>query len=387
MKAAVEKNNALREQVIQLTADTDQGLRSSLYQVSNTTRDESIQSQMNSWTLGSLNIPECVPSAGEVEIDKQAFEYWKDILVSSLQLVNAADEQTKYGVFKIKSGPKLREIFRATSTTPGMPDEQNEPFSNAIARLDEYFGSRTYTLSQRGKLMMMSQLDSESSINFVCRVGSAAKVCNYGPDEEMEAVVRVITKNANDSRVRVLAHRNWVKQGSMKDLIDLVRDREIEKSNEEAFQRTHNPQRDTIKVSAVSQDRTEFRGHREPFNSNWHARGSYRGIHRNGRGGHGNLRGNFHQQMVTNCWRCGSVFHRASTCFAIDKNCRVCGRMGHIARACASRGGSNQPNNQTRGVKRLADQDDSGVEKKIAAIEDTKAEPLDTKVREDEDIQ
>lgn len=306
---------------MRLSAGTDQVSESGFNQAGSSSSimrvDSSMLSTMNNWTLGTLNIPECAPSSGETEIDKQAFEYWKDILVSSLQLINAVDEQTKFGVFKIKSGPKLREIFQATTSSPGMPDERTEPFSNAIARLDEYYGSRTYTLSQRGKLMMMSQMDSESSINFVRRVGTAAKLCSYGPDEEMEAVVRVLTKNANDPRVRVLAHRNWVKQGSMKDLIDLVRDREIEKSNEEEFQRT----RQTLRVSAISQERSEFRGHRESFNSNWHPRGNYLGNRRYGRGGRGAVRGNLRQQAATNCWRCGSAFHRAPACFAIDKEC------------------------------------------------------------------
>lgn len=377
---ALEKNNTLREQVARLT---DEGSGASLSSV----REDSLMlSTMNNWTLGTLNIPECVPTSGETDIDKQAFEYWKDILVSSLQLFNAVDEQTKFGVFKIKSGPKLRETFQATSSGPGMPDEKTHPFSNAMARLNAYYGSRAYTLSQRGKLMMMSPMDMESSINFVRRVGTAAKLCNYGPDEEMEAVVRVIAKNANDARVRVLAHRNWVKQGSMQDLIDLVRDHEIEKSNEEEFQRSRNPSQ-SMKVSALSQDRSEFQGHRESFNSNRHTRGYHRGNHRNGRAGYGIVRGNSHQQGPSNCWRCGSAFHRASACFAINKDCRACGRLGHIARACTSNGSANQPRNQNRGLKRSADQEDSGVERKIAAIEDTKTELFDTKVCETEDLE
>ncbi|XP_062556990.1 uncharacterized protein LOC134221833 [Armigeres subalbatus] len=257
LKQALDKNNSLREQVATLTSGKDTVFESKQASSSNV-RDDTLLSTMNSLTLGTLNIPMCTPSEGETEIDKRAFEYWKDMLVSSLQLINAADEHTKFGVFKIKSGPKLREIFQTTSTSPGMPDEKSAPFSNALARLDEYYGSRAYTLSQRGKLMMLSQEASESSIGFVRRVASAAKLCNYGPDEEMEAVVRVVTKGASDGRVRVLAHRNWVKQGTMKDLIDLVRDREIERTNEEEFQRVHG-QGGTSMIAAVSQPGYEYR--------------------------------------------------------------------------------------------------------------------------------
>ena len=54
----------------------------------------------------------------------------------------------------------------------------------------------------------------------------------------MESVMRTITKGALDSRVRKLAHRNWVRQGSIKDLVDAVQDSEIEKLNEEEFMKT-----------------------------------------------------------------------------------------------------------------------------------------------------
>lgn len=235
LKEALERNNALREQVSQLATANSFGNgpplahSSTMREDVNQTRNELLMSSMSNWTLGALNMPECVPSEGESEIDKRAYEYWKEIMISSLELIHAADEQTKFHVFKIKAGAKLRELFHTTTTLPGMPDEKFEPFSNAMARLNDYFGSRTYILSQRGKLITMHQSSIESSSEFVRRVASAAKLCGYGPDEEMEAVVRAITTGANDSKVRVLAHRNWVKQGSIKDLFDSVRDREIER--------------------------------------------------------------------------------------------------------------------------------------------------------------
>lgn len=379
LKEALDKNNALREQLTSLTTGRDQCFENEFRQPSASTAYEgSLFSTINNWTLSSLNIPECVPSEGETEIDKRAFEYWKDILVSSLQLVPAADEQTKFGVFKIRAGPKLREIFQTTSSAPGMPDEKAAPFSNALARLDEYYGSRTYTLSQRGKLMMLSQGASESSIAFVQRVASAAKLCNYGTDEEMEAVVRVLTKSANDGRIRVLAHRNWVRQGTMKDLIDLVRDREIEKNNEEEFRKMRGPG-DASLVATVSHgfhnsQRVGYSGR---------GRGFYRTI-RGDRGGRGFFRGNHRLNPTSNCWRCGSVYHRPFECSVIKKECHICKQLGHIARVCPS-----NPRDQRRPLKRHADQDVEVIDRKVAAIECVKSEAeLEPKVREvDEDIE
>ncbi|XP_062542255.1 uncharacterized protein LOC134210226 [Armigeres subalbatus] len=386
LKEALEKNNELREKVTNLTSGKDGCFSSdSSYAVTRQARDDPLHSTMGSWTLGSLNIPICTPSEGETEIDKRAYEYWKEILVSSLQLVNAVDEQMKFGVFKIKSGPKLREIFQTTSTGPGMPDEETSPFSNALARIDEYYGSRTYTLSQRGKLMMLMQSTTESSIAFVRRVASAAKLCNYGAEEEMEAVVRVVTKGASDGRVRVLAHRTWVKQGTIKDLMDLVRDREIEKTNEEEFQRIHG-RGETSLVAAVSQNDQGFQNHPAAFNQYGKGR-RFERVPRGGRVGRGFRREN-RFNSISNCWRCGSIYHQASDCFAIKKECRVCRKLGHIARVCPT----NRPSSsqvERRPFKRRAEHEETAVERKIAAIEGPNVEAdLDVKVRvNDEDIE
>lgn len=381
LKEALDRNNVLREQVAHLTA----GFGGDHQVFPNTARpDGLLLSTMNSWSLGSMNIPECTPSEGEVEVDKRAFEYWKDILMSSLQLANATDEQVKFGVFKIKSGPKLREILLTTTTRPGMPDERIAPFSNALARLDEYYGSRAYTLSQRGKMMMMCQSASEDSIAFVRRVTSAAKLCNYGPDEEMEAVVRVITQRASDARVRVLANRNWMKQGTMKDLIDQIRDREIEKANEEEFQRAQ-VRREAPLVAAVSHENHDVYSRRPAFGSYERGRGFPRAFRGDGVGGRGFSRGNYRPQLSSNCWRCGSIYHQASDCFAIRKECRVCRKFGHIARVCPT----NQPGSsreQRRPLKRRADEEESSGERKVAAIECAKIEPnADLQVTENDE--
>ncbi|XP_062714732.1 uncharacterized protein LOC134291246 isoform X2 [Aedes albopictus] len=378
LSEVLKKNNALREQVANLS-----GFGSDWIPASSSMghTDGPLLSAMSSWSLGALNIPECVPSEGQTEIDKQAFEYWKDMLVSSLQLANATDERMKYGVFKIKFGPKLREILSTTSSTPEMPDEQTSPFSNALARLDGYYGSRAYTLTQRGKLMMMLQGATENSIAFVRRVTCAAKLCGYGPDEEMEAVVRVITQRANDARVRTLANRNWLKQGTMKDLIDLIQDHEIEKSSEEEFLRRQRL-RDSPLVAAVSHSNEEYRNQRTAFSSYGRGRGfPNRG---GGRGGRGFSRGNNRSQ--SNCWRCGSVYHRSSECFAIKKDCRICRQYGHIARCCPSN--QSSPLEQRRPLKRHAEEEETTVERKIAAIEcaKTEADP-DPKVQNIDDLE
>ncbi|XP_062538798.1 uncharacterized protein LOC134207093 [Armigeres subalbatus] len=112
---------------------------------------------MSGMPINALGIPECLPSDGETEIDRKSYEHWKQIMEASLDLMKSTDEKTRMGIFKIKAGAKLLEVYESTATRPGMPDEKMEPYSNALARLNEYFGSRTYILSQRSKLINMVQ--------------------------------------------------------------------------------------------------------------------------------------------------------------------------------------------------------------------------------------
>lgn len=345
LKAALEKNNFLREKVASLTAEEveiNSPCSSTMRQDFGVTSHESLLlTSMSNWTLGTINIPECVPTDGEVDIDKRAFEQWKDIFYASISLVNTQDERTLFGLFKIKAGSKLREIYNTTVSSPDMPNQLTAPLSNAMERLNGYFSSRTYILGQRGKLMNMSQAPTESSMQFVRRVGSAAKMCNYKEDEEMEAMVRVLTKGASDSRIRVLAYRNWIKQGSLKDLIDLVRDRELEKVNEDEYQRNH-VNNTAVTIAAVERkpqempdmsygnNRFNFRG-----NNRFGGQRSFRGAHNRGRAiGRPSFSGQKYG-TVKNCWRCGSIFHFPQQCHAMGKVCRCCGEIGHIERVCS----------------------------------------------------
>nr|XP_029733155.1 uncharacterized protein LOC115269022 [Aedes albopictus] len=222
-----------------------------------TASESLMMASVTNLSMSTLNVPECKPSEGEFEVDKQAYLRWKEILDTSLNLISTTDERTKMGIFKIKAGAGLLEIFNGTVSEPSMPDEKTAPYSNAIARLDNYYGSRAYLLSQRSKMMNIIQSPDEENIPFVRRIGVAAKLCEY-------------------------TYRNWTKQGSMKDLIDMVRDSEIEKLNEAEFQRKQIALQPAV-VAAVSHQGTSYTQHTR-------GRGAYQQFRGNGRGRSGQKR-------------------------------------------------------------------------------------------------
>lgn len=312
--------------------------------------NESLLASVNNMSLSTMNIPECKPSEGEVDIDKKGYEYWKNILVASLNLIQATDERTKMDVFSIKAGPDLLELLQGTKSSAEMPDEHDYPFSNALARLDGYFGSRAYMLSQRSKLLNMRQRPGETNIQFVRRVAASAKLCGYEKGEdEMEALSRTVIKSANDKRVRTLAQRNWVKQGSLNDLIDQVREYEAELSNEEEFQKMRKPQ-GTASVAAIANERGQsYRSGR--FNNG-----------NRGRGAHYRAPVRKQEPSRKACWRCASIYHGPTQCPCIETVCHYCKEPGHLARCCPNR-------NQARtAMKRRNESDDEGPPRKVAAI-------------------
>nr|XP_029707765.1 uncharacterized protein LOC115254417 [Aedes albopictus] len=288
--------------------------------------NESLLMTMNNMSRSSLSIPECVPASGDTELNKRVYDHWKNVFNASMNLIQATEETTKFDLFRIKAGPSLLELLEGTSTQPGMPDAILLPYSNAIARLDGYFGSRAYILSQRSKLANMVQKSGEVNIEYVKRVSAASKLCNYRADEEFEAISRTLTRGSTDGRVRTLAYRVLTDGGTLNELIDQVRIREVELENEDDYQRLH--QQRTATVAAVS---------RQPFDHGNYRRGQFEQTRKfsGGRGRDVFNRGPARNQRLTqSCWRCWSAYHTPEDCFHRDKVCRNCDRRGHIARAC-----------------------------------------------------
>ncbi|XP_062550254.1 uncharacterized protein LOC134215005 [Armigeres subalbatus] len=331
-------------------------------------------SSINQLSISSVNIPECMPTGEEGEIHRHAFEQWKDLLEDSLKLAGISDEATQFMIFKVKAGRRLLDIYKNAKSDENAPDFGSTPFSNAMYRLKNFFGSGSDTMFQRRKLSLMFQKSSESDSAYITRVGTTARLCEFGEDRESEAILGTVADHARTKEVRTAALKILHRKGSFTDLIDKVREIECIRLSEQFFKERQEP-KEPASIAPVSADfphhAQQYR--RQNFNASvLRQRGLTRGYpmrQTSRRRVSNNIRTPFVHQgnqraQGTRCWRCTSVFHDAAMCHAISKICRSCGRKGHIQIACES--------TYHTGTKRESEYDTATSEappRKIAAIQ------------------
>lgn len=198
---------------------------------------------------------------------------------------------------------------------------------------------------QRRRLALMEQKADESDLAFITRVGAAARLCDYGKDKEFEETVGTVAEHALRKEIRTVALKLLSRSGTFTDLVDKVRELEAIRLNEEFFSQKHGVNTPSV-VAPVRADfpmRGALHRYQGRSSSQRGYRGKPTGPRRSGVQGPYreasavapfNPRRNFPQ--ASKCWRCNSVYHVPARCHAINKDCRNCGRFGHIQVACPS---------------------------------------------------
>lgn len=303
--------------------------------------NESLSVSMNNLSIATLNIGECKPMDGEDEIDKRSFEAWRSLLEASMKLVGVTDEETKMSIFRIKAGPKLLEIFENTGSSSGFSGYEITPYTDAMRRLMDHFGSRDYTLLQRQKLRSLTQGVGETDLKYVKRVINIAKLCDYDGTQLLDNIADVIQSHALNLRIREIGRKCLRKGGSISTLLEKVRAVEIGQLNEEIFAKSHAPPQVAIVTSRHSAEtgrqyftdtRPEYDRHFQPARTVGNQQRFSNPQMRTNRGAY--RRESSMGPNARSCWRCMSKFHPASNCPSMDKVCRNCLQKGHLARTC-----------------------------------------------------
>ncbi|XP_065072709.1 uncharacterized protein LOC135697048 [Ochlerotatus camptorhynchus] len=209
-----------------------------------------------------------------------------------------------------------------------------------------------------------------------------ARLCEFDGSKEFEQIVATIAEHAINRDVRTTALKMLSRNKCFTDLIDKVREIETIKLNEEYVRKKYRNVEQGV-VASVSASFPRNTSHYTP------QRGFQHHVNRSMRGGSRTLRGrqpyasgglsfrytpkesyasggsSFRYTSKEKCWRCNSIYHEADVCGHRVKNCNNCGILGHIQRACLSRGRGHV-------MKRQATESLETTAKKIAAIEEVK---------------
>lgn len=389
------RDEALQDGEIEFNADN--GLCSTRRMTGPSFEETKFFSSMNQLSVASINVPEC-KATDDDGIHRHTYEQWKDLLIDSLKLAGIQDEATKFTVFKVKAGASLLEIYRNTKSDDGSPDPTEEPFSNALHRLQSYFGSGSDVMLMRRRLAMMIQRPDETDLNFITRVGSTARLCEFDAEKEFEQIVSTVAEHSRNRDVRTTALKMLNRRGTFIDLVDKVREIETIRLNEEYVTLRHGNAEQALIAPVQSFPNWEAsRQQRHPgFGSRggFQQRGNYRGngtkerqMYRGGsfqsqtnrgrrfqarpyRGGGSSGYSRYNSSQEENCWRCGGVYHSPNDCNVKDKTCNKCGQVGHIQRVCFGQ------------FKRAGGETSDAPPKKIAAVEVRGKAELESKVEE-----
>lgn len=346
--------------------------------ISRTFEESRFLTSVNHLSMSSINIPECKPGEEGDEIHRHTFESWKDLLIDSMNLAGVTDEQTRFTIFKVKAGSRLLEVFKNTKSTNDAPAAETQPFANAMHRLKTYFASGSDIMLQRRKLALMTQKHGESDLTFLSRVAATARLCNFGEGKDFEEVVGTVAEHATHKEIRTAALKILSRKGTYADLVDKVRELEAIRINEEYYERKHEKQPAAI-LAPIRADVPSRTGRDNRVDERYFgSRDRGQSGAQNSRQGPEHFRTGGRGLPATNgfrCWRCDSVYHRAEKCFAADKVCRNCGRLGHIQRACRSSQANPGP---SAGTKRPKQETSSSgpLPKRISILEESGQDEL-----------
>lgn len=113
-----------------------------------------------------------------------------------IALANEEESQTKLQyIFLAKAGPDVQEVFASLQGIDVENEKDNEaPFDDVIAKLDEYFAPRQHETFERHNFWTLKQNPDESLEKFLLRVTDQASRCNFGKTKEESAEISVIDK-------------------------------------------------------------------------------------------------------------------------------------------------------------------------------------------------
>lgn len=221
----------------------------------------------------------------------EAWKCWINHFEMSMAALQIEESTAKKSWLFLLGGKKLlvlddfmiRQRSRGNLRVP-----LDEDYSACKRRFTDYFSERRYI----EKFRQIVQVDGENFENFVARLRSGSKLCQFNNDPN-EEIKRQISTGARSLAIRQKAFN---RSCSIRELLDFGKN--IERDEE-----VKNLKLDTIKSPSPTAAKKYIRKHRAIF-----------------------------------CIRCGCLVHtNMKFCRGVNEMCHYCGIKGHIKKCCMHR--------------------------------------------------
>ena len=216
----------------------------------------------------------------------KAFKDWRDFLESFL-IINKVDEEDQWHYIKLSAGSQGKDLWDSWQLTEAQRKDPNTVFAKFA---DHLVGTQNKWV-MRLELAAMSQGESESDEDFVCRLKSKANNCNFDANIKDEQIVFQLIKGIkwSEARRKLISKGNDLK---LKDAIEIAQNFQATLSNTSSFEKSSS-------VNAMKCGRSRY-------------------------------------QQQNKCKYCGTS-HVPKKCPAYGKNCHKCGRMNHFGNVCQNK--------------------------------------------------
>lgn len=294
------------------------------------------RSKTTEWLSGSWPLRQF---DGSLPTNKRKAEWmrYRDQFERIVSCKPPVDEETKLTGLKIFAGDYLLSIIEMQQKS--VPDSSREVYRATIKALDKYFSQSCDVVKERMKFRELRMKSSESFPDFVLRLETQAKFCDFGREQREEEFVQALLRRSVPGISEKLYEMSDFFENDLERIVnhgkhlDYIRTEAVEsKVTHEQGQINDEPERDVSNVKAVNAIHTG----RKSFRSDHHDRAKYV----DGRNGLSETSTrkrpwDNRQSARQACPKCGSV-HGPRDCKAFRAKCYNCGKLNHFAEFCYS---------------------------------------------------
>jgi hypothetical protein len=214
-------------------------------------------------------------------------------------LLHVAGQQVLDAYKSLENNPQKEESDGSGGKT--MVDSPKDKYEDVVRKLHTYFNPKKNIIFEGHVFRNLKQFDGEKTVEFVTRLRMAARFCEFGERTEREIIGQIAQNGSAEWLSRKILEQE--KEPTLEAVIAMATAKELSSA-----------QSKEMRAKQESVNNIAERSKR----SNWQSKSRSSG------GG----------EICGNCGRAKSH----EVCPARDKDCKECGRIGHFAQVCRSKG-------------------------------------------------